>query len=86
MDIFTKDPNLENHIFVQKFDPYEQTYSSDKNTTLLDEWVFVSVNKFFKSAKGSAQLMEQLQSNKIIFFLHLLGTDTAGHTHKPKTP
>ncbi|XP_045490334.1 GPI ethanolamine phosphate transferase 1 isoform X1 [Pieris rapae] len=85
VDIFTKDPKLEDHIFVQKFDPYDQAYSTDKNTTLLDKWVFLSVNNFFTNAKQNKLLMEQLHSNKIVFFLHLLGTDTAGHTHKPKT-
>ncbi|XP_045500815.1 GPI ethanolamine phosphate transferase 1-like [Colias croceus] len=86
VDIFTKDKKLEDHIFVKKFDPYDQSFSSDKNTTLLDKWVFDDVKEFLQKAKHDNNLMKKLQSNKIIFFLHLLGTDTSGHTHKPKTP
>ncbi|CAK1540050.1 unnamed protein product [Leptosia nina] len=85
LDIFTKDHNVVDHIFVEKFDPYDQTYSSDKNTTLLDEWVFVAAKEFFEKAHQDKDLKQKLHSKKVIFFLHLLGTDTAGHTHKPKT-
>lgn len=83
IEIFTKDVN--NHIYVNKFDPYDQTFSTDKNTTLLDSWVFENVKDFFTKAKNDESLKKKLQNKKIIFFLHLLGTDTAGHTHKPKT-
>lgn len=84
VDIFTKG-TVTNHIFVNKFDPYDQTFSADKNTTLLDEWVFKNVKQLFEKAKREDHIKSKLKSNKIILFLHLLGTDTAGHTHKPKT-
>ncbi|XP_021188792.3 GPI ethanolamine phosphate transferase 1 [Helicoverpa armigera] len=84
VNIFTK-ANIDDHIVVHDFDPYDQSFSTDKNTTLLDAWVFDKVKNFFHDAKSNDILKEKLQSNKIIFFLHLLGTDTAGHTHKPKT-
>lgn len=84
VNIFTK-ASIDDHIVVHEFDPYANTFSTDKNTTLLDAWVFDNVNTFFKEAKHDNAVSEQLKKNKIIFFLHLLGTDTAGHTHKPKT-
>ncbi|XP_049876772.1 GPI ethanolamine phosphate transferase 1-like isoform X3 [Pectinophora gossypiella] len=84
IDIFTKG-SIDNHIFVKKFDPYDQNFSTDKNTTLLDDWVFQNVKEFFNSAKYDNSVMEKLKGKKIAFFLHLLGTDTSGHTHKPKT-
>ncbi|XP_073957145.1 phosphatidylinositol glycan anchor biosynthesis class N isoform X2 [Choristoneura fumiferana] len=84
VDIFTKG-TVDNHIFVHKFDPYDNTFGTDKNTTQLDSWVFKNVKDFFNNAKNNVDLKARLQSKKIVFFLHLLGTDTSGHTHKPKT-
>ncbi|XP_041975554.1 GPI ethanolamine phosphate transferase 1 [Aricia agestis] len=84
VDIFTKG-NIDNHIFVDKFDPYDQSFSSNKNTTLLDDWVFTRVKDLFDKSHADPGLYERLHKDKIIFFLHLLGTDTSGHTHKPKT-
>ncbi|CAG9796563.1 unnamed protein product [Diatraea saccharalis] len=84
VDIFTKG-GINDHIFTKKFDPYDQTFSTDKNTTYQDKWVFNNVNEFLNNAKYDPGINEKLHASKIIFFLHLLGTDTSGHTHKPKT-
>ncbi|CAH2102471.1 unnamed protein product [Euphydryas editha] len=83
LEIFTKGST--SNIFINKFDPYDQSFSSNKNTTLLDDWVFTKVKLFFDNAKHDNILNRKLKSKKIVFFLHLLGTDTSGHTHKPKT-
>ncbi|XP_026758572.3 GPI ethanolamine phosphate transferase 1 [Galleria mellonella] len=85
LEIFTKG-TVNSHIYVNKMDPYDQTFSADKNTTLLDNWVFESVKTFFQNAHYDKDLYEKLHQKKIIFFLHLLGTDTSGHTHKPMSP
>jgi phosphatidylinositol glycan class N len=45
--------------------------------------VFNKVEGFLEYAKTNGTLNEKLHQDKIIFFLHLLGLDTAGHTHKP---
>lgn len=84
VEIFTKG-SVDDHIDIETFDPYDQTFSTDKNTTLLDGWVFDRVKKFFIRAQHDDVLHNKLHQNKIVFFLHLLGTDTSGHTHKPKT-
>ncbi|XP_068626313.1 GPI ethanolamine phosphate transferase 1 [Battus philenor] len=84
VDIFTKG-TIDGHIFVNKFDPYDQSFSADKNTTMLDQWVFQNVQLLFEKAEITAEIKKKLQSDKIVLFLHLLGTDTAGHVHKPKT-
>jgi phosphatidylinositol glycan class N len=41
------------------------------------------VEGFLKNAKTDATLNAKLHEDKVVFFLHLLGLDTAGHTHKP---
>lgn len=84
VNIFSKG-QVNNHIKVNDFDPYDDTFNIDKNTTQLDNWVFDRVQDFFYNAKHDNNVKEKLSKKKIAFFLHLLGTDTSGHKHKPKT-
>ncbi|EDW74514.1 uncharacterized protein Dwil_GK21360 [Drosophila willistoni] len=65
------------------FDSYNHDldFSGQHKTYKLDEWVFDKV-RFLLNRKR-----EELQKAKpVVFFLHLLGMDTAGHVHKPGTP
>lgn len=41
------------------------------------------LQKFFESAEKNVTLMNALQEDKLVFFLHLLGIDTNGHSKKP---
>lgn len=34
-------------------------------------------------AEKDQALMKKLSKDKVVFFLHLLGLDTNGHSHKP---
>ncbi|XP_013103953.2 GPI ethanolamine phosphate transferase 1 [Stomoxys calcitrans] len=62
------------------FDSYshELDFSGKEKTYELDQWVFQRVKKLL--ARKSQELQHE---QKVIFFLHLLGLDTAGHVHKP---
>ena len=53
------------------------------DSTHLDTWVFDNVKAFFASAARNATLDARLREDKIVFFLHLLGLDTAGHAYRP---
>lgn len=46
-------------------------------------WAFDGFKEFFHEAKSNPDLLKRLHQDGIIFFLHLLGTDTSGHSHKP---
>ena len=46
---------------------------ADKDGARLDEWVFNRVEKFFQVAKKNDTLNKQLNDDKLVFFLHLLG-------------
>ena len=46
---------------------------ADENGARLDEWVFLEVENFFKTAKSNKKLNDEIRSDKIVFFLHLLG-------------
>lgn len=49
----------------------------------LDKFVFDHVDNLFDRAAEDEELAAKLRQNKIIFFLHLLGIDTAGHSYRP---
>lgn len=64
------------------------TYDSEledfsKDALHLDYWVFDHVKELFAEAATNRTLNKALREDKIVFFLHLLGLDTAGHSHRP---
>ncbi|KAK2760236.1 Glycosyl phosphatidyl inositol anchor synthesis [Arachnomyces sp. PD_36] len=67
---------------------YADTYGEEaedfsQDATTLDTWVFDKVKEFFASAKDDPELNAQLREDKLVFFLHLLGLDTTGHSYRP---
>lgn len=51
--------------------------------SVLDTWVFEKFTLLLEQAKTDEALYKKLHSDKIVFFLHLLGLDTNGHSHLP---
>ncbi|KAI3402246.1 hypothetical protein diail_175 [Diaporthe ilicicola] len=49
----------------------------------LDLWVFDHVKDLFEEAAQNKTLKAALKEEKIVFFLHLLGLDTTGHSYRP---
>lgn len=62
------------------YDSSIQDFSGGHSTIALDSWVFDNVERFLNDRHGQLQM-----ENETIYFLHLLGLDTAGHVHKPNT-
>ncbi|PVH98946.1 GPI ethanolamine phosphate transferase 1 [Periconia macrospinosa] len=56
---------------------------NSKEAYHLDLWVFDKVKALFAEAKTNATLNAELRKDKNVFFLHLLGLDTTGHSHRP---
>lgn len=54
-----------------------------KDAYHLDEWVFEKVKKLFQDAKTNTTLDAELRKEQNVFFLHLLGLDTTGHSDRP---
>lgn len=58
-----------------------------KGGIALDEFVFDHVTDIFTNkAQKDPELYKRLHEDKIVFFLHLLGIDTAGHGYRPYSP
>lgn len=65
------------------------TYSSENeqftghDAYKLDEWVFERFERFLLAAPHNETVKTMLNQTQVVFFLHLLGLDTNGHTNKP---
>lgn len=75
--IFAKGADT-NKVFSEVYESSEEKFGG--RTYLLDEWVFNKVESFLKNTE---QMSEIKKDSQVVFFIHLLGLDTAGHVHKP---
>ncbi len=58
---------------------------ADSDASKLDTWVFEKFQKLFQEARVNSTLARMLSEDRIVFFLHLLGIDTNGHAHRPRS-
>ncbi|CCM05948.1 uncharacterized protein FIBRA_08187 [Fibroporia radiculosa] len=66
------------------YDEDEEDFTKD--ATALDVWVLDHLRTLFHNATGDAALDHTLKQDKTVFFLHLLGLDTTGHSYRPHSP
>ncbi|ESO90338.1 hypothetical protein LOTGIDRAFT_123580 [Lottia gigantea] len=72
------------HVYVNCYSAELEDFgASDTDMRRLDTWVFDRVKEFFEAARKDEELQFKLNQDKVVFFLHLLGLDTTGHTQKP---
>lgn len=69
------------HIHLHSYDAYMQDFSGKNSPSILDNWVFDQVDKLFELQEN--RTCTDLCERGNIYFLHLLGLDTAGHSFKP---
>ncbi|KAJ7069034.1 Phosphatidylinositolglycan class N-domain-containing protein [Mycena belliarum] len=53
------------------------------DATALDIWVIDQLERLLQNATTNSTLNDQLRSPGTVFFLHLLGLDTTGHSYRP---
>lgn len=70
-------------LFNKKKFPSLYTNLIKLDATALDLWVLDQLQVLFKNATTDTHLYEQLHSEGVVFFLHLLGLDTTGHSYRP---
>lgn len=56
---------------------------SPTDATALDTWVLDQLQTLFRNASTNPSLDAQMREEKTVFFLHLLGLDTTGHSYRP---
>ena len=66
------------HFYVECYHSNDEEFGNDRAHEL-DLWVERQFEKFLLNNT----LKSELNQEKIIFFFHLLGIDTNGHSHKP---
>lgn len=71
------------HVHLDAYNPSDEDFSGASATARLDEWVFERFAKFLRSNETRAAELKSVDG--VVFFLHLLGLDTAGHVHKPNS-
>ncbi|KAG6820926.1 hypothetical protein H0H93_009700 [Arthromyces matolae] len=57
--------------------------TNNSDATFLDIWVLDHLKELLRNATRDETLNEELHSDKVVFFLHLLGLDTTGHSYRP---
>ncbi|OSD03803.1 PigN-domain-containing protein [Trametes coccinea BRFM310] len=63
------------------YDEHEEDFTKD--ATALDVWVLEHLRALLHNATTDAALDARLRGEKTVFFLHLLGLDTTGHSYRP---
>ncbi|KAG1751768.1 Phosphatidylinositolglycan class N-domain-containing protein [Suillus lakei] len=53
------------------------------DATALDTWVLDQLRTLFQNASSNDSVDSELRADKVVFFLHLLGLDTTGHSYRP---
>ena len=54
-----------------------------KDATSLDIWVLDQLKTLLHNATIDVHLDAELREDRVVFFLHLLGLDTTGHSYRP---
>ncbi|GAA5876187.1 hypothetical protein JCM16303_007050 [Sporobolomyces ruberrimus] len=76
---------------VQEGKVREWSYDEDqedftKDAVGLDLWVLDQLEQLFERGRESKELEKDLKGDGTVFFLHLLGLDTTGHSYRPHGP
>ncbi|KAI0270500.1 Phosphatidylinositolglycan class N-domain-containing protein [Gloeopeniophorella convolvens] len=68
---------------VDEWSYHEDDEDFTKDATALDIWVLDQLKSLLHNATTDKALDTQLRAPQVVFFLHLLGLDTTGHSYRP---
>lgn len=84
LPMFKHGASDQDRVDAYSYDEEMEDFTAD--ATNLDIWVFDRVQELFESALTNSTLYDMLHQDKLVFFLHLLGLDTTGHSYRPYSP
>ncbi|GAA6064433.1 hypothetical protein JCM10212_006095, partial [Sporobolomyces blumeae] len=84
LPMFARGAKDEGKVETWSYDEEAEDFSRD--ATALDLWVLDQLERLFKNASTSRNVGETLKQEGNVFFLHLLGLDTTGHSYRPHGP
>ncbi|KAH7912055.1 Phosphatidylinositolglycan class N-domain-containing protein [Hygrophoropsis aurantiaca] len=61
----------------------EEAEDFTKDAIALDIWVLDQLRDLFHNASVTPSLNSEMREGQVVFFLHLLGLDTTGHSYRP---
>ena len=70
------------NVFARTYDSSIEDFASE-NATVLDYWVLHHFKKFLYHSEVNLTETRMLNEDRVVFFFHLLGIDTHGHSKKP---
>ncbi|KAJ8519640.1 hypothetical protein ONZ45_g3434 [Pleurotus djamor] len=68
---------------VRTFSYDESDEDFTKDATQLDVWVYSQLRQLIKASVSDPILDAEMRAPQTVFFLHLLGLDTTGHSYRP---
>jgi phosphatidylinositol glycan class N len=81
-DILTMFKKNSPHVHTFSYDSADEDFAAS-DASHLDTWVLNNFIDFMYNARKNETTVKMLNSDKIVFFFHLLGIDTNGHSKKP---
>jgi len=84
LPMFARGAQIEGKVREWSYDEEAEDFSRD--AVHLDLWVMDQLERLFKNATESKELKRDLNEDGTVFFLHLLGLDTTGHSYRPHGP
>ncbi|CEH15129.1 Glycosylphosphatidylinositol anchor synthesis protein [Ceraceosorus bombacis] len=70
-------------VLTESYDESDEDFTRD--ATHLDIWVLDRLKALLDRARTDSTLDMELRQSGVVFFLHLLGPDTTGHTYRPQS-
>ncbi|PWN89476.1 alkaline phosphatase-like protein [Acaromyces ingoldii] len=81
LPMFAQGASPRDKVDVSTYDESAEDFTADASD--LDLWVLDRLTELLDEARENKTLSSQLRAPGTVFFLHLLGLDTTGHTYRP---
>ena len=72
------------NVFLESYpSDFEEFTGNEEGAIRTSLWTLEQFRNLLENSETNGTLKEHLKKRQLIFFFHLLGIDTVGHSHKP---